>query len=176
MIIIANSGPLMALGKLGILELLSQLYEQVWLPTAVHTEVVVRGRERGCPDAFLVQMAIQRGQLVVIEVSDAELPPDVADLPLDAGEKQVLCLALRDQADLVLFDDLKAREEAQARGLTIKGTLGMISQAYRTGLLSIDEVQIIIEAIINHDDIWIAKGLCRQVLANLKTASTGGRQ
>ena len=124
MIVVANAGPLMALGKLGLLELLPQLYGQVQLPTAVYTEVVVWGRERGYPDALLVQMAIQRGQLAVIEVSDVELPPNVAALPLDAGEKQVLCLALRDKADLVLFDDLKAREEAPGHGHTWNKTGG----------------------------------------------------
>lgn len=172
MIVVANSGPLMALGKLGLLELLPRLYGQVRLPTAVHTEVVVRGGKWGYPDAFLTQVAIQRGQLVVVEVSDAELLPDIAALPLDTGEKQTLHFALRDKADLVLLDDLKAREEAQTLGLAVKGTLGVIAQAYRTGLLQLDEVQTIIEAIIARDDIWIAEGLCRQVLARLKTQST----
>ncbi len=172
MIVIANAGPLMAVGKLGLLELLPRLYGEVRLPRAVHSEVVVRGRERGYPDALLVQRAIQRGQLIVVEVNDAELPVDVTGLPLDAGEKQVLWLALRDKADLILFDDLKAREEAQARGVRVKGTLGIIVQAYRTGLLTLDEAQTSIEAIIENDDIWIADGLCQQVLAKLKGMST----
>lgn len=176
MIVVINSGPLVALGKLRLLELLPRLYGQVQLPTAVYTEVVVRGRERGYPDAFLAQMAIQRGQLIVIELSEAELPQDVAALPLDTGEKQVLYLALRDKADLVLLDDLKAREEAQARGLIVKGTLGVISQAYRGGLLSLHEVQTIIEAIIDNDDIWIGEGLCRRVLAKLKAVDTEKQQ
>lgn len=141
MIVVVNSGPLMALGKLELLEILSRLYGQVRLPTAVHTEVVLQVLERGYSDAFLVQMAIQGRQLIVMEVNDNELPSDIAVLPLDIGEKQALYLALRDKADLVLFDDLKAREEAQARGLPIKGTLGIIAHAYRAGLLSIDEVQ-----------------------------------
>ncbi len=170
---VANSGPLMALGKLGLLDLLPRLYGQVRLPTAVHTEVVVRGSEQGCPDALLTQMAIQRGQLIVVEVSDADLPPDIAGLPLDAGEKQVLHLALRDKADSVLLDDLKAREEAEGRGLTVKGTLGVIVQAYRAGLLRLDEVQTVIEAIIARDDVWIAEGLCRRVMAALKAEAQG---
>ena len=41
----------MALGKLGILELLAQLYGQVRLTTAVYAEVVVKGREWGYIDA-----------------------------------------------------------------------------------------------------------------------------
>lgn len=168
MIVIANSGPVMALGKLGLLELLTRLYGQVRLPTAVYTEVVVRGSERGYPDALLVQMAVQRGQLVVIEVGHTELALDIAALPLDAGEKQLLHVALREKADLVLLDDLKAREEAQARGLAVKGTLGVIVQAYRAKLLRFDEVRTLVEAIIARDDIWIAEGLCRKVLAKLE--------
>ena len=45
MIVIINSGPLMALAKLGLLDLLPRLYGQVRFPTAVFTEVVGRGRE-----------------------------------------------------------------------------------------------------------------------------------
>ncbi len=171
--VVTNSGPLMALGKLGLLDLLSQLYGQVWLPTVVRDEVVVRGSESGYTDAFSVGMAIQRGQLVVAEVNDAELSPDIASLSLDAGEKQALHLALREKADLVLLDDLKAREEAQAQGLSVKGTLGVIVQAYRAGLLRFDEVQRIIEAIIARNDIWIAAGLCHQVLSRLKAEEKG---
>jgi len=64
---------------------------------------------------------------------------------------------------------LKAREEAQVHGLTIKGTLGVIVRAYRTKLVRLDEVQTLVEAIIARDDVWIAEGLCRQVLAKLET-------
>ena len=101
-------------------------------------------------------------------MSDAELPPDVASLPLDAGEKQTLYLALKDKVDLVLFDDLKAIEEALSLYLTVKGTLGIIVQAFRTGLVTLKEVQAIVDIIIERDDIWIAAELCRQVLSNIK--------
>jgi len=37
-IVIINSGPLMALAKLGLVDLPSRLYGQVSLPTAVFTE------------------------------------------------------------------------------------------------------------------------------------------
>jgi len=170
-IVIVNSGPLMTLGKLGMLELLARLYGQVELPTAVFTEVVARGCKRGYSDAFLVQLAIQRGHLSVVEVNNAELPPDIASLPLDLGEKQTLYIALRDKADLVLFDDLKVREEAQARGLTVKGTLGILIQGYRKGLIKLLEVEAIVNTIIARGDIWISEELCRKVLSRLKTIS-----
>jgi predicted nucleic acid-binding protein len=150
-IVIINSGPLMALAKLGLIDLLPRLYGQVSFPTAVFAEVVVRGRERGYSDAFLVQLAIQQGKLKIVKVNEQDLPSDIQDLPLDAGEKQTLHIAQREKADLVLFDDEKVREEGKARGLNIKGTLGV------------------------REDIWISEELCRHVLSKLKTTDKGAR-
>jgi len=167
-IVVVNSGPLMALAKLGLLDLLPRLYGQVSLPTAVFVEVVVRGRERGYSDAFHVQLAIQQGKIQVLDVNDRDLPSDIHDLSLDAGEKQALYLAQRTKADLALFDDEKVRDEAKARGMSVKGTLGVIVEAYRAGVLGFNDVENTIEAIIDREDIWISEELCRRVLSKLK--------
>ena len=161
----------MALAKLGRLDLLSQLYGQICLPTAVYQEVVVRGRRRRYPDAQLVQLAIQRQQLSVVRVEPTDLPPGIMALPLDAGEKEAIFLAQSEPDSLVLLDDGTAREAAKIRGLTVKGTLGVMAQAFRASLLTLDEVEALSEAIIAHDQIWIAEGLCRQVLEQLQAES-----
>lgn len=84
------------------------------------------------------------------------------------GEKQVLSLALENKADLVLLDDILARNEAQERGISVKGTLGVIVKAYRKGLLNLNEVQTIFDEIADRGDIWIAEELCRRVFDGLK--------
>jgi predicted nucleic acid-binding protein len=167
--IVGNSGPIMALAKLGLLDLLHHLYGQVYIPSAVYTEVAIRGSERGYPDVYTIRTAVQHGFLVAVNIEDNELPNEISSLPLDAGEKQSLHLAIRDRADLILLDDLKAREEARSRGLTVKGTLGIVIQAYRAGRLHLDEVETLMQAIITRDDIWIAEELCRRVLTALRT-------
>ena len=70
---------------------------------------------------------------------------------------------------MALLDDLKAREEAKARKLAVKGTIGVMVQAYRNGLVTLDEMGTIYEAIIASDDIWISSGLCCEVLNRLKS-------
>lgn len=167
--IVTNSGPLMALGKLGHLDLLGRLYEQVAMPAAVYDEVVVKGLTQGYLDSYQAQLAIQRKYLAVMEPNN--LHPQVEHLPLHKGEREALNLALDNRSDLVLMDDMIAREHAQAFGLKVKGTLGIIVSAYRNKLLSLDEVQIIIETIIKRNDIWIAAGLCRSILTRLNKES-----
>lgn len=166
MIVITNSGPLIALAKLGMLNLLSQLYGKVDMPEEVYDEVVLRGREQGYFDSLPVKLAIQREQLIVKKVK--KLKAEIAELPLHIGEKQVLSLALENKADLVLLDDMLARNEAQERGISVKGTLGVIVKAYRKGLLNLNEVQTIFDEIADRGDIWIAEELCRRVFDGLK--------
>ena len=79
-------------------------------------------------------------------------------MPIDAGEKEAIYLATRVPNSLVLLDDLKAREEAKALRLAVKGTIGVLVQAYRNNLVTLGEIDTIFEAIIANDDIWIASG------------------
>lgn len=166
MIVITNSGPLMALAKLGLLHLLGRIYGKVEMPEAVYDEVVLRGLEQGFSDSLRVRLAIQRKQLIVKKVINSR--PDIAALPLHKGEKEVFNLALENKANLVLLDDMLARSEAQVLGFSVKGTLGVIVKAYNKQLLTLDEVEIIFNSIIKRNDIWIAEELCRRVLERLK--------
>ena len=169
--VVTNAGPLMALAKVGKLDLLWRLHGQVVLPAAVQEEVVTQGLARRAPDAPIIRAAIQRGHLAVREVRDAELPADISGLSLQAGEKQTLYLALREQASLVLLDDQSARDAAEGRGLRVKGTLGVLRDACRDGLLTLPEVQQAIGVVIARSDIWIAESLCLRVLSELESAS-----
>ncbi|MEA1991620.1 MAG: DUF3368 domain-containing protein [Thermodesulfobacteriota bacterium] len=169
MIVVTNACPLMALAKLGLLHLLGRLYRKVQMPGAVYDEVVLRGMEQGFPDSLQVKLAIQQKHLVVKAVKKQRL--DIATLPLHEGEKDVLRLSLEHNADLVLLDDMLARSEAQALGFSVKGTLGVIVKGYRKGILSLDEIRIIFDSIIERNAIWIAEGLCRSVFDGLKNRS-----
>jgi predicted nucleic acid-binding protein len=167
--VFSNAGPLVALSKLGHVELLYRLFGRVGLPTAVYHEVVTPGNQRGYPDALLIEMALRKKQLAIVEMAHVELPSDIASLPLDKGEKEAIYLATCVPNSLVLLDDLKAREEAKARNLAVKGTIGIMVHAYRNGLVTLEEMETIFEAIISIDDIWIAPRLCHEVINRLKT-------
>jgi len=69
---VTNAGPLIALGKLGLVQLLSQMYDPILVPAPVYQEVVTRGLELGQPDAYAVQMAVARHELVVVGIEIAE--------------------------------------------------------------------------------------------------------
>ncbi len=162
-----NSGPLIALAKLSLIYLLHRLYESALVPSAVYDEVVTRGLASAQPDAYAVQLAVIREELKIVEVP-ARMVEKVVELPLGVGEKQAIHVALTEAVDYVLLDDLLAREAAKSLGLKVKGTLGVLAEASRAELLSRQERDLVFQAILDRDDIWISQALVQRVWDELR--------
>jgi uncharacterized protein len=165
--VLANSGPLIVLGKLNRLDILAELYEVVETTRAVYNEVVTQGQARGMPDALAVRLFLQRQGWPVVDVLQTVLGAYVPPVALDPGETELLALAQTLNDPLVLLDDEVARSEARRLKLRVRGTLGVLAQAYRKGLLSLPQVELLVNEIAARPDIWIAARLCKQVLASL---------
>jgi predicted nucleic acid-binding protein len=73
---------------------------------------------------------------------------------------------------MVLVDDEVARAEARRLKLRVLGTLGILIRAHRCALLSLDQVELLIDEIAARPDIWIGAKLCAQVLTSLRQSST----
>lgn len=166
--VVCNSGPLIALSKLGQINLLYALYGTILIPLAVFEESVLEGKMRGDSDAISVEMAIRQQHLHISEIVDPEMSKEISALPLDRGEKHAIQLAMNVHADLILLDDLLARENAKNLGLNVQGTLGVLVDAFRENRLSISEVDIIFETILKRDDIWLSEDLVRRVWDQVK--------
>ena len=132
MIVVSNSSPLIALARIGRLNLLASLYKRILIPAETHHEVTVAGR--GLSGAEEVRTAAW------IEVSQPKPSADPALLQpcgsLGAGERGTILLAKSLRADLVLLDEWKARRIAQGAGLAVVGCLGVLEAAARSGLVS----------------------------------------
>ena len=166
--VVVNSGPLIALAKLNLLGLLAQLYDSVLIPAAVYDEVVTGGLDLAQPDAYSVQLAVIREELRVASMTATGMADEIQVLPLGEGEKQAIHVALTEATDYVLLDDLLAREEAQRLGLKVKGTLGMLAEAARRGALNRQERDLVFQAILDREDIWISQALVRRVWNELR--------
>lgn len=132
MIVVSNSSPLIALARIGQLNLLASFYKRIMIPAEVHHEVVVKGR--GLPGSEEVRKADW------IEVISQKSPADPllaqACQKLGAGERGAILLAKSLQADLVLLDEWKARRVARDAGLSMVGCLGILEAGARKGLVS----------------------------------------
>lgn len=137
--IIADSGPLISLARIGRLALLSQLFAKVRIPRTVFQEVT-QGAGEGRPGAMEVRNASW------VEVIDVPLAAIAGySLLVDEGEAAAIALAKR-EGGLLLMDDDRGRRLALRLGLNIKGTLGLLVLAKRRG--HIREVRECLDALV----------------------------
>ena len=166
--VLCNAGPLITLGKLNRLEVLSELYGEVQIPRTVYDEVVTSGLAKGASDAMTVSLFWRRRKWPIIDVPPALLASDKPSVILDAGERAVLSLAQTMSSPLVLLDDEVARSEARRLGLQLRGTLGILVKACQEKILTLVQTELLIHEISIRRDIWISSKLCEQVLSELR--------
>lgn len=160
---VSNASPLIFLGKLGQLGLLLKLYEQVTIPQQVYQEVVVAGRQIGAPEADAVDFLIRHDHIQVAQIAVPNPEPAWAG-EIHAGETAAIRLCQQLSADLLLLDDARARSIARQCELTVKGTAGVLLDAFRRGFLTLAELELQMHTIQERSDIWIGDRLCRAVV------------
>jgi len=162
--VVLDSGPLMALAKLNLLPLLKKLYGEVCIPEGVYHESVTQGKKRGYEDAQTIELFLNKQDWKPREIDSKEIDEELTHLKLDRGEIECISLAEKHQSSLVLLDDEYARSASRARDIKVKGTLGILVDAFRENYIDLEELDFYIEQISYRDDIWISKELCKKVL------------
>lgn len=127
--IICDTSPIQYLHQIGQLTLLPRLAGNVIVPPHVVQELET-GRDLGVnlPDIHTLNWI-----MVHTPLSAAALPI-VKDL--GPGETQVLALALELPEPVVILDNNLARQMAHSLGIRLTGTLGVLLDAKRAGMLS----------------------------------------
>jgi predicted nucleic acid-binding protein len=133
-VVIADAGPLIALSRVGALDILASLFGEVWITEAVHQEVCHAGV---FPGQDLIHAALSAGRLRSTPVERADWQPRFAGI--DPGEASAIALAEMLAANgtrvLLIVDDRLGRLEAQSRGLPIIGTAAVVGLAKTRGLI-----------------------------------------
>ncbi len=127
--IVCNSGPLIALGILGQLDILKSLFDEVFVPETVRKEIEQGGMKLSGLEDF------RRADWIRI-VPFKEKRDELLESLLDVGEAAVISLAREQKATLVLIDERKARKVARdIYGLQPIGTARILVEAKRKHLL-----------------------------------------
>jgi predicted nucleic acid-binding protein len=125
-IVVVNTSPLVALDRIGQIDLLPKLFGKIIRPQSVVDELNAGRSVYGGSDAIF--------RATWLETVD-DPPEMVLRKELGAGETAVIALAVRVKADLVILDDLAARNVAVELGLPVTGTIGVLLAAYQKRIL-----------------------------------------
>ena len=128
MTLVFNASPLIILAKSGLIDQLLPLAAQVWIPQAVADEI---RNIKSSTDPATLWLA---GKNPLIH-PQTQFSPFVLAWDLGAGESEVISITEKISGSIAVLDDLAARRCAQAMGIRITGTLGLILLAKRKGLI-----------------------------------------
>jgi predicted nucleic acid-binding protein len=127
--VICDTSPIQYLHQLELLHILPALTEGVFIPPAVIDELAA-GKALG----------VNLPDLSGMDWVSIHLPVSAAALPLitdlGPGETEVLMLAIELPEAVAVLDDGLARRVAQSLNLRYTGTLGLLVDAKRAGLIS----------------------------------------
>lgn len=141
MIVVSDTTPIISLMKAGQLELLHKLFGTVHIPKAVYRELT--GNEAFPEEAQMIREC----EFFCVEEVDNEKSVTILRnfTGLDAGESEAIILADEKHSDVLLMDEHKGRQVAKKLGITITGTIGILTQAFDEGILAKEDVERCIE-------------------------------
>lgn len=130
MIVVSDTTPLIGLASIGKLDLLLELFGEVYIPQAVYDETVTFGHEEG-----IAKQAVASADWVhVVKVQD-RLAVNVLLDEMDLGEVETIILAGEMNADWVLMDEKKGRRKLSQLNIPKIGTIGILLKAKQLGLI-----------------------------------------
>lgn len=151
---ISNTSPLLYLYRIGGIEWLPQLFDEVWTPEAVKNELQA-GRSKG----YDVPNPDDYSWLNV--VNPKSTPSEWLALDLGVGEIAAMALALENPDRVVLLDDMLARRTAQVAGLQVWGTLKVLLEAKSHGIVQKVEPHV---SKLSDSGMWISAEIKERIL------------
>ncbi len=156
--VVSNTSPIMNLAIIDRLDLLSQQFTEVLIPSEVLAELIP---VTDFPEVETIQHALQTGWLQVVELKGQNLKR-VLRLELDEGEATAIALTLELGLGQILMDERDGRARAKALGLHPIGVLGILLRAKKGGCLN--SVKKAMEALQRKAGFFIADELFQAVL------------
>ena len=138
-VVIADAGPLIALARIGQLDLLRGGFGAVLLTPVVAAEIGIDARGAASKaGGNAIRQSLAAGWLTIAKL-DAEVSYPPLNPGVDAGESSSIALALHQQACgervLLIIDDRCGRAEARRQGLPIVGTAAVLVLAKERNLI-----------------------------------------
>ena len=155
--IVVNSTPLISLAIINQLSLLPRVFSDIYLPRAVHNEVIVNGKGKA---GYAQLLAIDWFQIA--DPVNVSLKQSIM-LQLDEGEAEVITVAKDKEIQLTCIDEFAGRQYASLLGLDVIGTLGILLIAKKRGYIT--DVKPLCDRLLSNDR-FISRTLYNEVLKN----------
>jgi predicted nucleic acid-binding protein len=166
-IAVSNSSPLILLAKVNALDILTFFFDKIYIPPAVHREVMDEGTENAHADSILIKKLVDDHKIIVKSDFKHTLQEQpYSNHSLHPGEVDAIELAISIKGDVILLDDEEARKIARSYNLHVKGTLGLLIDYNKAGQVDMGGALKLLDGL--NKIMYMSADLYRLVESNLK--------
>jgi len=169
MIAIINASPLIFLGKIGAIKLIPKLFSQCFTTSTIKNEVL---RNKTDPEYPVLEKCFS-DWLTIKEPKNQRFIKRLVDLQIHLGEASIIALGKEFQEqskeNVIIIDDLTAREIARTLELKIIGTLGVILRILHSRIATKKECKEYLKTLIETTSFRISAELYSKILEELES-------
>ncbi len=153
MIVVSNTSPVIAFGKLNRFSILEAVFGRIIIPSYVFLEL----NNLKYKDEINLKES-------VFKTEEISFVDPLLEKELDRGEAEAITLALKKNADWLIIDERKGRNIAKnVYGINIIGTAGILLKAKESGI--INQVAPLLQELKKmnyHISDFIIQGICKE--------------
>lgn len=149
-IVVTDTGPLLHLHQVGVVDLIANLGE-VHVTPQVWSEL-----QRHAPDFRRTESPSWLKFIIPSEAAHQQATEWRQARLLDAGEAEALAYAKEIHADLFLSDDTAARIMGESLGVHVRGSLGVVLYLAATGVLGQSKAVKVLEDLEHQSTLWMS--------------------
>ncbi len=162
---VSDSTPLIQLAKAGCLDILFSLYNKIFITEEVYSEVVEEGFILEKEDAVIIKENI--GKRIQIKNPGSSSMHIIRKYSIHKGEAASILLAQETNA-LLLMNERDGRNAAKSEGIKVKGSIGILFDALREGLIDKEEALRILSIFReNPQEFWIEPDIIKVAMEKI---------
>ncbi|MDT8783013.1 MAG: hypothetical protein IAX22_10305 [Candidatus Bathyarchaeota archaeon] len=147
--LVFNSTPLIYLAKAGLSGIIEKLSEEKLTSLLVKAEVVDEGKQKGVPDAIVLEKLFEKGVFNLYNPIDKLFLMSLSKTRgLHAADAEVLAIA-KEQGGLAVIDDEVARKTAKVYKISYVGTPYVLARAVSEGFLLKDQAKAAVKDLVS---------------------------
>ncbi len=156
---VSDAGPIIHLSEIGCFRCL-KIVDELFVPASVESEI----RSKDAPGKGELRSAGWIAVKKLGESAEDKAHKIAKDFGIEIPDAEAIVLTRTLSVKLLFTDDKTTREIAGFYGLEPHGSAGIIARAYRSGILSYDEVKNALEKLRGESSLYMTDRVYKIVL------------
>ncbi len=156
--VVIDTSTLISLAKIGFLNLLLNLENQIVIPQTVYNEAVVKGEKKAFSDALVIKNFIKESKLEILPLKKTyiEMVRRKTGKTLAKGDESVLACVLQEKAKGIITNDDGLGRIAMALRVSVSASSDLLFNGLKKRVVNLEDYEIFLRNLVLENRITSA--------------------